>query len=277
MSARGEIGHLGPAAHWWAVLLGTARAAIKRYCAYLIDIVRWPLGTLLFYLTLRVTYDVSGLEAVAGANVAGFLLVGLFGMEAWSSSIWSSGYAIESERGEGTVAALFLSPASRVAVILGHGLGSFVWSLPGLAVLGILALVTGAEFAVSDPIAAVAAMLTVYIGSLCTGFAFAGLFVLSRRANVLANFLQFPIYILAGFVVPRSQLPGWLQPVSDAIPASHAIDALRDTTLTGATLGDSAPSLLASLAASAGFALVGAISLRRVEHAAKRSGALELY
>ncbi|MGH2560212.1 MAG: ABC transporter permease [Thermomicrobiales bacterium] len=277
MNAPLNLGYRGPAAHWWAVLLGTARAVIKRYSAYAVDIIRWPLGTLLFYLTLRMTYQVSGLESVAGANVAGFLLIGMLGMEAWSSTIWSSGYAFEHERHEGTVSALFLSPASRVAVILGYGVGSFVWSLPSLAMVGLLSLITGAHFDVSDPFAVIASMIVIYLGSLCTGFALAGIFVLSRRGNVLANFLQFPIYILAGFVVPRSELPGWLQPISNAIPASHAIDALRASALNGETVGDVAATLAASLAAAAGFAVIGILSLRRVEHAAKRSGSLELY
>ncbi|MGH2533494.1 MAG: ABC transporter permease [Thermomicrobiales bacterium] len=277
MSTPFAVGHRGPAAHWWAVLVGTARAVIKRYSAYLVDVIRWPLSTLLFFLTLWVTYDVSGLSEVAGANVAGFLLIGMLGMEAWNSTVWSSGYAFEHERHEGTVSALFLSPASRVAVIMGYGVGSFIWSLPSLAMVGLLSLVTGASFNVTDPFAVVAAMLAMYAGSLCTGFALAGLFVLSRRGNVLANFLQLPIWILAGFVVPRSELPDWLQPLSNAIPASHAIDALRGSTLTGESLTDVSTTLLASLAVSAGFVIVGLISLRRVEYAAKRSGTLDFY
>lgn len=176
-------------------------------------------------------------EHVGGANAAGFLLVGMVGLLAWSSSIWSSGYAIEHERHEGTVGALFLSPASRAAIVVGYGLGSFVWELPSLLVVGLIALLSGARFDVSDPFAALAALGSVYVASLCVGFAFAGLFVLSRRGNLLANFLQMPIYLLAGFVVPRDRLPGWLEQLSDAVPASHATDALRASTLAGASFG----------------------------------------
>jgi ABC-2 type transport system permease protein len=115
------------------------------------------------------------------------------------------------------------------------------------------------------------------VGSLACGFAFSGLFVLSRRGNLLANFLQAPIYLLAGFIVPRSSLPSFLQPLAGALPVTHAVDALRASTLAGAGLGGTSPELLLALITSAAFALVGAFALRRVEDAAKRAGALDLY
>jgi ABC-2 type transport system permease protein len=201
----------------------------------------------------------------------------MVGLITWSSSIWASGYAIENERAGGTAAALFLSPASRIAVIAGYGLGSFVWLLPSLGVVLLLALATGARFQIAEPAAVLAALLAVAGASLATGFAFAGLFILSRRANLLANFFQAPIYLLAGFVVPRASLPDWLQPLAALVPAGHAVDALRAATLRGASLADIATPLLLTVAVAAAYALAGVISLRRVEHAAKRSGHLDLY
>lgn len=195
----------------------------------------------------------------------------------WSSTIWSSGYAVEHERHEGTIAALFLSPASRVAVVAGYGLGAFVLSLPSLAVLALLGLATGARLEIGDPLAAPAALATLYLGSLCTGLAFSGLFVFSRRGNLLANFLQLPVWLLAGFLVPRASLPGWLRPLSNAVPASHAVDALRASSLNGARLCDIAGELALAVATSAAFALIGFLSLRRVEHVAKRAGTLDFY
>ena len=115
------------------------------------------------------------------------------------------------------------------------------------------------------------------IASLCAGFAFAGLFILSRRGNLIANFLQMPIYLLAGFFVPRTSLPPWLHGLSDAIPASHAVDALRASTLAGASLRGVAPDITACLIISGIYAVVGLAALRKVENVAKRAGQLDLY
>jgi ABC-2 type transport system permease protein len=89
--------------------------------------------------------------------------------------------------------------------------------------------------------------------------------------------IQHPVYLLGGFVVPRDALPGWLRPFSDALPFGHVVDALRAATLSGAALGDIAGELGWSLGISALCALAGALLMRRVEHAAKRSGQLELF
>jgi ABC-2 type transport system ATP-binding protein len=272
MRSADPVAFRGPFDHWWAVVTATAVAYGRRMSAYLIDIIRIPLYPLLTFAIWRIAYTISGQEQVDDAGVAGFLLVGMVGLITWNSTIWSSGYAIEYERAGGTAAALFLSPAwwrsSR--------LGSLVRLAVALSrVVMLLALATGAV-QIAEPGGAGGAGAVVR-ASLATGFAFAGLFILSRRANLLANFLQAPIYLLAGFIVPRTSLPDWLQPLAALVPAGHAIDALRAATLRGADLADITTPLVLALATSAGYALAGIISLRRVEHAAKRSGQLDLY
>ncbi|MFN8516164.1 MAG: ABC transporter permease [Chloroflexia bacterium] len=267
----------GPIGHLRAVMTATARGFVSRSNAYLIDVIRWPLFPLVFFVMMRLTYSVSGQQTVDGLDVSAFLMVGMFGFITWSGTIWSSGYAIEYERSEGTAAALFLSPASRVAVIAGYGLGGFVWMLPSFVTMGILGVVSGARLNVADPLAAIGAILALLTGSLATGFALAGLFILSRRANLLANFLQRPGELLAGALFPRDLLPGPLYALSNCLPVSHALDALRASLLGAATLRDTLPAIALTLAVSAVYALVGALSLRKVEHAAKRSGDLELY
>jgi ABC-2 type transport system permease protein len=225
----------------------------------------------------RVTYGVAGRGHVDGAAVSGFLLVGMFGLITFSSSVWVSGYAIEWERDEGTSGALFLSPASRVAVILGYGLGSFIWFLPSFAAILLLGIVTGARLHVSDPLALVCAALALILASLTTGFALAGLFILSRRGNLWANVCQQPINLLGGFLIPRSLLPAPLYALSQGVPAAHAVDALRAAALQAASIADIAASLALTLVTSASFFVIGLLALRRVEYVAKHYGQLDLY
>ncbi|GAC1325307.1 MAG: hypothetical protein NVSMB22_15050 [Chloroflexota bacterium] len=268
---------LSERAHLWAVVLATTRAYLKRFSAYLIQLIRWPLGPLIMFVTFRITYSVSGRTHVDGATAAGFLFVGMIGMVMWTSTVWASGYALEFERYEGTSGALFLSPASRAAVVAGYGLGSFIWFLPSFVILVLLGLMTGARLQVSDPLALLLSVLAAALASLAVGFFFSGLFILSRRGNLIANFIQAPVYLLAGFLVPVSSLPAALRPLSDAIPASHAILALRQTALSGATLAQAWKEIALTLAISALYWLVGLVGLRRVEHVAKRAGRLDLY
>ncbi len=274
---RPELAFLGPAAHVRAVVLATARRYVATRYAYPIELLPWVTTALVSFITWSITYAASGRAEVGGTNAAAFLTIGMLGLGTWTSTIWSSGYTLEYERSEGTIGALFLAPASRTAVIAGYGLGSLLWLAPSFVGILALGLLSGARFAVADPLTPLLAVLTIVAVSLATGYAFAGLFILSRRANMLANFLQPPVYLLAGFIVPRAELPDWLRAVSNIIPASHATDALRAATLQRAGLGTIAPTMLTALGVAALYALIGFVSLRRVEHAAKRTGDLDLY
>lgn len=255
----------------------TMLATIKRDTAYLINIVRAPLLPAVLFLAMYFAYDAAGRETVDGLNVAGFLLVGLIGQLSWSASVWSSGQSLEAERWEGTIASLFLTPASRAGVIAGYGLGGLVTSLPAVVVVAILALVTGATFAVESIAAVVLGVLALVGASMATGYAMATLFMLTRRANLAANVVQQPAMLLCGFFVPRSELPDWLLPISNAIPVSHALDAFRAAMLSGASVGAIARPLALTLIVSLVYVGIGTLGLRRVEYAAKRSGGLELF
>lgn len=264
-------------ARFWTALRSTTRMNLIQLCAYVINIIRMPLGPLMLFAVAWFAYNASGRTTIGGTNVAGFLLVGMVAQICWSAAVWGGGSAIENERYEGTIAALFLSPVNRMAVVIGHGFAGLIFLLPSMAVVALLGIVTGADANISDPLAAALGLVTIVVASLAMGVLLAAFFVLTRRANLMANFIQHPINLLAGFIVPRAELPGWLHALSDTLPIAHALDAFRASTLTGASLSDIGGSAAASLLLSGAFALVGAMGIRRIEHAAKRTGQLELF
>lgn len=279
MEARAyEPGHVsGVAAGFFIVLLATAWAEIQRTRAYTIEIVRWPLFPMIYFSTLLITYRVSGQQTVAGYGVEGFLMVGAIGMVLWTSTVWSAGYAIEIERTEGTINSLFLTPASRSAVTMGYGLGSYVmFIVPTALVLTVLGVLTGARFDIQSPMAVVLSLLALGLGALALGHALAGGFVLTRRANLWANFLQTPIYLLSGMVVPVSALPDWLGWFARVFPISAGMNALRESLLAGASVADIAEPLMRFGLSSVVLLIVGTLLLRRVENVAKRGGQFDL-
>ncbi|CAN5307328.1 hypothetical protein BH20CHL1_BH20CHL1_04210 [soil metagenome] len=259
------------------VLVATAWAEVERVRAYVIEIIRWPVYPLLYYAILLLAYQVSGRAVVGGVNVEGFLFVGTIGAVLWGSTLWASGYAIEMERNEGTLNSLFLTPASRAAVVFGRGIGSFaIFITPTLVLLTALAISAGATFDIQSPVAVVLSFLALVLGALALGYVLAGGFVLTRRANMWANFLQSPIHLLSGMVVPVSDLPGSLSWFAAVFPMSAGMNALRDSLLSGATLGEITEPLLRFSLSSLALLLIGTLLLRRVENVAKRGGQFDL-
>lgn len=267
----------GAVSSFVTVLLATAWAEIQRKRAYTIEIVRWPLSPLIYFSMLLLTYRISGQATAGGYNIEGFLLVGAIGMVLWISAIWTGGYAIEIERTEGTINSLFLTPTNRNAIIMGYSLGGFaILIVPTAVVLVALGIMTGAQFDVQSPLAVVLACLALVFGAFALGQVLAGAFVLTRRANLWANFLQNPIYLLSGMAVPVSALPDWIQWFAAVFPIGAGMTALRDALLTGATVGDIAGPLVRFAASSAALLIIGTLLMRRVENVAKRGGQFDL-
>ena len=80
-------------------------------------------------------------------------------------------------------------------------------------------------------IAVVDAVLGVALGLLASAFASS-----EFQAVQFMPVIVLPQFFLCGLLVPREQLAGWLQAVSDVLPLTYAVDALREVgRSTGAT------------------------------------------
>ena len=109
-------------------------------------------------------------------------------------------------------------------------------------------------------IAIVNAVLGVGLGLLCSAFA--------RTEFQAVQFIPLvivPQFLLSGILFPVRSEPGWLQYVSDVLPLTYAVNALRDVMLKGADL--TWPSLQLDVAVVAAFivafVVAGATTLRR--------------
>lgn len=267
---------LRPARRDLRLVTATVRVFLLRFASNPIMLLRAPLTPVLILIGYHLAYDVSGQQQVGRASAMGFLVIGMLGTGAWSATVWGSGNAIQSEVYEGTIRSVIAAPGRISAVITGHGIGSIVFGLPAIVVSVAVGIGFGADFDIRHPLAAAVSLVAVYACCLCIGLAFGGLFVLTRQSNAMSNFLQAPIYLLAGFFVPRSALPEWLQRVSDVLPIAHAIDALRATALTGASLSDVADELGAAAGTSVLFLLAGLWGLHRLDDVVRRRGTLDL-
>jgi ABC-2 type transport system permease protein len=130
------------------------------------------------------------------------------------------------ERTSGTLERLLTTPLRKVDLLFGYGLAF------GLAAAVQAAVATGAAYwllgldttgsaGLVVVIAVVNAVLGVALGLLCSAFA--------RTEFQAVQFLPVvvvPQILLCGLFVPRGQMAGWLQGVSDALPLTYAVEAL---------------------------------------------------
>jgi len=146
----------------------------------------------------------------------------------WMSTLWSSATDIDRERWMGTLEVLLVAPIPFPAIVLGKILGNLVLGYVAFALTYIYSLVVlRVPMPMAHPwrvVIGLAALTVALVGfSLFLGL----LFTLSRRANVVANGLSFPMYLVSGLYFPLAFLPVWARGLGLAMPLAWAKEALR--------------------------------------------------
>ena len=157
-----------------------------------------------------------------------YAAIGAAAMGIWTSQTVSGAMLFQRERWAGTLELLVAAPTPFSLVALPI---TFAGSMIGLysAVATILwdRWVFDVPLRVENwPVFALSILMATFSIGLF-GFFLAVTVVRYRTAWALGSTLEYPGWILAGFVIPLSQLPGWATPLSWLLPPTWAVRAMR--------------------------------------------------
>ena len=171
-----------------------------------------------------------------GADAAMFVVVGSGLTGLWSSLLFISGGSINSERWSGTLESLVAIPTPFEVIVFGKNLGNVVQSLLSM-VLGyiVAAFAFGYSLEIQQPLLFVISLVLAIIAFISFGLIIAPVFVMNPNVRAWQNAMEFPVYVLGGFLFPIALLPGWTTPVSYLLPPYWASVALHGTSTGGAS------------------------------------------
>jgi ABC-2 type transport system permease protein len=213
--------------------------------------------TLMYYMFQNAPHRPG---APAPFNNACLILLGLFPLFVM---FIITAITMQRERASGTLERILTTPLRRLDLLIAYGTAFSI----AAAVQATLACVVSFWLLDFDTagspgwvflIAIVNAVLGVGLGLLCSAFART-----EFQAVQFIPLVMVPQLLLAGIIVPRALMPNWLEWISNAMPASYALEALQQvgshTGLTGVAIRD--------IAVVLGFALgalcLAAATLRR--------------
>jgi ABC-2 type transport system permease protein len=132
------------------------------------------------------------------------------------------------ERTTGTLERLLTTPLGKVDLLFGYGIafglaGALQATVASVVAYWFFDLDTAGTSALVILIAAVNAVLAVALGLFCSAFARTEFQAVQFMPVVVA-----PQLLLCGLFVPRGQMAGWLQAISDVLPLSYAVEALQE-------------------------------------------------
>lgn len=172
-----------------------------------------------------------------GPDSAMFVVVGSGLTGLWSSLLFISGNSLNSERWTGTLEALVAIPMPFEVVVFGKNLANVFQSLLSM-MLGyfVAAFVFGYSLQVQQPLLFVVSVLLAVIAFISFGLIIAPVFVMNPGVQAWQNAMEFPVYVLCGFLFPILLLPKWTNPFSYLLPPYWAAVALHGTSTGGVTL-----------------------------------------
>jgi ABC-2 type transport system permease protein len=172
-----------------------------------------------------------------GGDYGIFVVVGSGLTGIWSSLLFVSGNAITHERWTGTLEGLVGMPTPLWQVVLGKNMAHVVQSLGSMVLSYALAsLFFGVPLTIAQPLPFAVSVLFLVVSFVCFGLLISPLFVVNPDVQRFQNGLEYPIYILSGFLFPILLLPGWTNPASYALAPYWAARALHSTAAGEATL-----------------------------------------
>lgn len=193
------------------------------------------------------------------SSVAGFIYLG-WAVYMWMSEVvWGPGSSLRKERMQGSLESLFLTPVSKFTLLFGPATAQLI---PAALVFTAVGLMMRFAFGVPLDAGQIAGGVLVVVASVPVLFALGGLVgVLVMRVRDSAGVnsaIRGLVGILCGITYPIAVLPEWVRPISEAVPITHVLDALRFAVLNNGALAELRSRALVLLA----FALViGALAM----------------
>jgi len=191
----------------------------------------------------------------------------------WSATSTSGANAMQHERREGTLELLATAPVNFAATLIPVTL-----AMSTVGLYSMIATVIWARmlFHVSLPVVqpftfGVAVAVTVVSVGLF-GFLLSAAVVRFRAAWALGNMLEYPVWLVCGFLIPLSLLPGWVRPVSWVLAPTWGVRAVRDASLGGSPWG----SIALGVTLSVVYCVAGVLLSQRMLNSARTNATLAL-
>lgn len=216
------------------------------------DELLWTLAfPIMFMVLFGLIYGDSTWSGMTMRSVD-FLMPGIVVMGVMVTGIMRTSLGFVQEREKGIYRRLALTPLKRQTLIASHLLQHYL-----VILVQTLLLVAVGVFAFKVQISGNMLLfwLVLTVGSICfmsIGFVLTGFIKTARSATPINQMTYFIMMFLGGVFFPNNMLPGFLEPIANALPSAQMSDALRQILYHSAGIGD----IWTNLVIMAGWSLV---------------------
>jgi ABC-2 type transport system permease protein len=171
-----------------------------------------------------------------GSQYFAFLLVGMISMSFIADAVNAVPTAINTGIGNGTLEALLATPTRLSVLLAGLSGYSFTWTAIRASLMLLAGSLLGASVSWAQVPAALVVLALVILSYLPFGILASSLVVAFRSTGPLTPGILLVSSLLGGVYWPTHVIPSWIERVSDAVPLTYGLRALRRVLLEGMPL-----------------------------------------
>jgi ABC-type polysaccharide/polyol phosphate export permease len=177
-----------------------------------------------------------------------FAVVGVAFLRTLFATIGGPALALRADQESGRLEAALATPAPLPAIVLGLALFELLRAVAlGVVTVGLAAVFFGLDLHLGPGtvLAPLVVLPLAVLGLAPVGFLIASGVLFVRQITATTSIIVSMMALLAGAFTPTKLLPGELAQISDALPMTWAVSAIRDATLGGSVDGQQMLRLLA--------------------------------
>jgi len=262
----------------WALIRASWRTALSYRLSMVFSLLSLLVTVApLFFVAQALQPIMSKSIASQGGEYFGFLLVGMIAFSYIMIAVNSVPGVVSGGIANGTLEALLSTRAPIPALLSGLIGYGFVWTtLRAIVLLG-AGLALGVHLAWGAWLSSSLILALIVLAYIPFGLLSAAMVLAFRTTGPLPSVVLIASSLLGGVYYPTQVIPSWIQRVSEVIPLTYGLRALRQTLLEGMPIG----AVLPDVATLVGFVLlltaVSLFALSEALHYARRSGTLAQY
>jgi ABC-2 type transport system permease protein len=246
---------------------------------FVMDVGSIFVSTVMFFFLAKLVGPGMGNQlAPYGGDFFAFVLIGIAFSDYLHVSLDAFSAQIRAAQMEGTLEALLVTPTSVPTILLSSSLYSFTLSsIRVMVYLALGALLFGLPLHITNA-PAFLFILGLTIAAFCgMGLLSAGLIIVFKQGSPINTLIGVASGLLGGVYYPVAILPPWLEPFSNLLPITHALEAMRQVLLNGASLGAVGGQVLILTLFAAALLPLGLLSMGYGFKVARREGSLIHY
>ena len=231
----------------------------------------------LFFIAQAVQPVMANAIRDEGGNAFGFLLVGTVALLLVTTALSVIPSAIASDIGSGTLEALLSTPTPMPTLLAGISAFPLVMATLRAGVLLAGGVLLGVSMAPASLPLAAAILAVIVLAHAAIGLISGAMVLAFRTAGPVSRLVLIASSLLGGVYYPTHVIPSWLRMVSEVLPLSYGLRALRRVLLQDASLQDVGPDLLILLGETTLLLVLGVGLFSMAFRYARRQGTLAQY